>query len=482
MNRFAPAATCASATSPVFSFSGFRDGHAHPLFASRESQGPDLTQITDLTELLDVITAFLREHPQLEWLDCGSYSPDFAAENNLHRRLLDQVSTSIPIVVHCEDHHSIWVNSVALERAGVAEQAPKLKNASFDVDAQGLPTGIVREWDAMSLIYEHQPKPSLSEDLEAWDRAQETLLSKGIVAVQEAWIDPGMPEVFLAAAEQDNLKIRVNLAPRIDQNAWRESLVFAKQTRSAVRAVANPLLTANTVKIFIDGVFGSKTALLHGDYCDGTRASGLWNPAELAEMALAADSAGFQLHFHAIGDAAVSKALDVIELVSDINGPVDRRPVIAHAELISDPDVTRLKNLGVVVCQQPVWAEADADRAALRSVIGDELIARLYPLRSLVENGVITSFGSDWPVSDPAPLPGIRAATKFHLNPEQQISRTQAVAAYSVNVAYQLGQTHTLHEDLVVLSEDPTDIRSDLSSIQVLKVLVAGRLVWSASH
>jgi len=465
----------------VFTFTGFRDGHCHPLFASREGVGPSVDECQTPQQLLDVITAFLEENPGTEWLDCGSFDAEFATRHQLTRELLDTVPTGIPIVVHAADHHSIWVNSAALNVAGFDQLAPSLPHASFDVDANGRPTGIVREWDAMSLIYAHQPAPAMADDLAALERAQERLLSNGIVAVQEAWIDPGMPEVYLEAVAREQLKMRVNLAPRIDQNDWRSSLSFAKSTRSSVRASNSELLTCNTVKVFIDGVFGSETALLERPYCGGGHGSALWNEAELLEMALAADSAGFQLHFHALGDAAVSMALAAVEHLELCNGWVDRRPVIAHAELISQPDFARLRALGVVVCQQPVWAEP-ADATSLVAAIGQERVDALYPIASLTAAGVSLSFGSDWPVSDPNPLSGLAAATGNRSNASQVISRSQALAAYSTGTAFQLGQETQIFTDEVVLSADPTDPATDLSTIRVLNVKVAGRPVWTASH
>jgi predicted amidohydrolase YtcJ len=473
----------------VYSFSGFRDGHCHPLFAEREGVGPDISDCATVAEVVARIGAFLEENPDCTWVDCASYSPDLHASELAHFSQLDLASRSVPVVVHASDHHSIWVNSAALAVAGLTDAAPAIPNAEVEVDAAGRPTGVLREWDAMNLIYVHQPAPSLEDDLTSLERAQQRLLRAGVVAVQEAWIDPGMPEVYLAAVAQDRLRIRVNLATRVAPQNWREDLQFAKATRSAVRAAGSPLLTANTVKLFVDGVLSAETALLKDEYCHGGHGASLWEPAELAAAALATDSAGFQLHFHAIGDGAVSEALKAVEHVDKCNGFVDRRPVIAHAELIDPSDFAELRRYRIVVCQQPAWATAESVSPALAEALGRERLAGLYPIRSLIEERVSLSFGSDWPVSPPEPIPGIYAATRRMrangigepLNANQAISRTDALRAYSLGTAFQLGQEHSASEDEVVFDTNlETCTEAELLNARVLRVRVAGAEVFRA--
>lgn len=467
-----------------FSFSGFRDGHCHPLFAAREAAGPKLDHCTSVAQIQTELRKFRAENPTVTWIDCGSYEPNLAAAGRLLAVWLDEAVADIPVVVHASDHHTIWVNSAALATANLTNNVPVFKSASIDVDENGQATGVLREWDAMSLIYAHQPKPTLEDDLKTLESAQLQLLSRGIVAVQEAWIDEGMPEVYLAAAKLDSLKLRVDLAPRIAPDTWQRDLEFAIATRLAVTEANNELLTCNTVKIFVDGVFGSQTAFLNEPYCAGGHGSALWQQQELVELANKADAAGFQLHFHAIGDAAVSFALDALELAFQTASPRQRRPVIAHAELIASQDFTRLAKLGVIVCQQPAWIIRDDQWETTAAAIGTTRAEALYPLKTLLDSSVVLSFGSDWPVSQPNPLIGLRNATERGGNAhsgfglEQRLSRAQALHAYSEAVAYQLGQEFALNQDRVILDGDPTDETTDLTAVKVLAVEVAQRLVF----
>ena len=471
----------------TFSFSGFRDGHCHPLFAAREGVGPNLDDCTTVAAIQDRLREYRAANPAAIWIDCGSYEHTLAPDGRMLATWLDEAVDDIPVVVHASDHHTIWVNSAALAVAGLTDSAPTFKSASIDVDTDGKPTGVLREWDAMSVIYAHEPKPSIDSDVAAIERAQERILSHGIVAVQEAWIDPGMPEAYVAAVGRGVLKMRVNLAPRIAPDSWRKDLEQAKAARSLVRSAGSELLACNTVKIFIDGVFSSGTALLVEPYCAGGHGDAIWETEELHALALAADSAGFQLHFHAIGDAAVAMALDAIDHVDLSNGFVDRRPVIAHAELVGPTDMARMRRFGVIVCQQPAWIQRDEQFETTEAAIGSERAKLLYPIASLLRERVTVSFGSDWPVSDPNPLRGLENAVKrgsgTRTDPiaaHEAITPTKAVYAYSTAAAYQMGQELALEQDEVVLDTDITAADADISNAKVLTVRVAGNLVWSA--
>ncbi|MDT0478251.1 amidohydrolase family protein, partial [Streptomyces sp. DSM 41014] len=122
------------------------------------------------------------------------------------------------------------------------------------------------------------------------------------------------------------------------------------------------MLTAQTVKFFADGVVENETGALLEPYCSGLHSHGmqLWEGNALAEAAKRVDDLGLQIHIHAIGDAAVRQALDAIEYVARHNGPRDRRPVIAHAQLVDDADLGRFAELGVIPNMQPLWAQMDA--------------------------------------------------------------------------------------------------------------------------
>lgn len=451
-----------------FVMPAFRDGHCHPLFAGREHVGPDVTEASSLQEIADIIRVYAEAHPEVLWIDGAAYDRSIDAE--FHRSELDAIVADRPVVLHGADHHTLWVNTKALELAGLLDSVPKVSSGSVDVDADGVPTGVLREWEAMQLIMKQIPPLSLEQELDALDWAQRTLLEAGVVEVQDAWIDPGMTEVYLESARRGRLKVKTNLAFRADPATWRVDFEYFEEMRNAVIELNNPSLKANAVKFFVDGVLGSSTASVVEPYVAGpaahTHGEQVWNFNELHSAASAANARGYQLHLHAIGDAAVRTALDLIEKI----GPV-LPAVIAHTELVTDSDLIRFAELNVTANFEPLWAREDGQLLTCVPQLGRDRLDTMYRMRDMVNAGARISFGSDWPVSSPTPLLGVATAVNRSLPggeswmKEQALTVREALTAYTSGVAAQFarpGLTGTLEDDqpaeFVVLSGNPFDL------------------------
>lgn len=451
-----------------FVMPAFRDGHCHPLFAGREHVGPDVTEASSLQEIADIIRVYAEAHPEVLWIDGAAYDRSIDAE--FHRSELDAIVADRPVVLHGADHHTLWVNTKALELAGLLDSVPKVSSGSVDVDADGVPTGVLREWEAMQLIMKQIPPLSLDQELDALDWAQRTLLEAGVVEVQDAWIDPGMTEVYLESARRGRLKVKTNLAFRADPATWRVDFEYFEEMRNAVIELNNPSLKANAVKFFVDGVLGSSTASVVEPYVAGpaahTHGEQVWNFNELHSAASAANARGYQLHLHAIGDAAVRTALDLIEKI----GPV-LPAVIAHTELVTDSDLIRFAELNVTANFEPLWAREDGQLLTCVPQLGRDRLDTMYRMRDMVNAGARISFGSDWPVSSPTPLLGVATAVNRSLPggeswmKEQALTVREALTAYTSGVAAQFarpGLTGTLEDDqpaeFVVLSGNPFDL------------------------
>lgn len=451
-----------------FVMPAFRDGHCHPLFAGREHVGPDVTEASSLQEIADIIRVYAEAHPEVLWIDGAAYDRSIDAE--FHRSELDAIVADRPIVLHGADHHTLWVNTKALELAGLLDSVPKVSSGSVDVDADGVPTGVLREWEAMQLIMKQIPPLSLDQELDALDWAQRTLLEAGVVEVQDAWIDPGMTEVYLESARRGRLKVKTNLAFRADPATWRVDFEYFEEMRNAVIELNNPSLKANAVKFFVDGVLGSSTASVVEPYVAGpaahTHGEQVWNFNELHSAASAANARGYQLHLHAIGDAAVRTALDLIEKI----GPV-LPAVIAHTELVTDSDLIRFAELNVTANFEPLWAREDGQLLTCVPQLGRDRLDTMYRMRDMVNAGARISFGSDWPVSSPTPLLGVATAVNRSLPggeswmKEQALTVREALTAYTSGVAAQFarpGLTGTLEDDqpaeFIVLSGNPFDL------------------------
>ena len=480
---------------------GFRDGHAHPLFAARESLGLDITGLSSIAEIQGRLREYLVSHPSIDWVDAAVYDRGLTAGRELEAaKLLDAVSATTPIVLHADDHHTLWVNSAALSVAGlttpdmVSNAQQVISHGGIDVDASGYATGILREWEAMRLVLDKAPVPTLDDDLRAIDLAQGLLARHGLVAVQEAWIDRGMAEVYLESVAQGRLKMRTDLAFRFAPGQWREDLEYFKATRDSVVATKSTLLTANSAKFFADGVFGSSTAFVHESYLPvGTKSShhgeAVWTRAELFEATRAAVRDGFALHIHAIGDAGVSMALDAIE---QAGAPANC--VIAHTELVRSGDFARFAALGVTANFEPFWAQRNSMLLSCAPQLGEERLDRMYEMRTAKEAGVSVSFGSDWPVSSFVPLEGIQVATtrtpigsqEAAWVPEQTLTAREAFEAYSAGTAAQMGDLNAgLLEpgrlaDFIVLNRDPFDCPlNELAAIEVMATYSFGEPIFS---
>ena len=298
--------------------------------------------------------------------------------------------------------------------------------------------------------------------------------STGITWVQDAWVEPKDVDLWLDALDAGLLSFRADLALWADPNSWREQLEPMLQARARVEAGGvrdgRRVLSATTVKFFADGVIESGTAAMLEPYCDCPHSKGLpnWQPEELAEAVAAVDAAGFTPHIHAIGDGAVRMALDAIEHAVRVNGRRDSRPTIAHTQIVSDADLPRFVELGVIANFEPYWAKYDAWQTELSAPrLGPERTDRQYMIRTILDTGAPVSFGSDWPVTTQAPLEGLAVAVHRSMPdgepwvPEQRITVEEALAAYTSGVAFQAKDPRggTLRPgaraDLVLLAADP---------------------------
>ena len=421
----------------------FRDAHSHPLFAGREAQGLDITSLHNIPKLGNALAQHRAANPSLTWLDAAVY--DRSMTGSQTRQTLDNYVSEIPVVLHADDHHTLWVNTKALEVAGLMNSSlPSLSAGRIDVDDQGVPTGILREWPAMSLVMDLAPANSLQEDIEALLWAEQQLIQAGIVECQDAWIDRGMAEVYLEAAKQGLLKLDYSLAFRADVEKFTSDFDYFLKLRQELDEHKN--LKGQAIKFFVDGVFGSATASVSEPYLSSQNFGELnWNREELVSAISLSHANGFQVHIHAIGDAGVAFALDCIVAASA--RPKGLNPVIAHAELTNPELRSRAKELDVNLCMQPFWAQNNGMLLSCRDHLGDSRLHSLYAIKDMIETGLNVSFSSDWPVSTPSVMQGITVAVfrqsaidmPIH-NPAQAITLEQAIDAYTSSACKLLGK------------------------------------------
>lgn len=480
-----------------FLMPSFGDGHAHPMFGGLEADGPDVRSCRSVEEIVAEVRRYAEAHPELEWITGASYDGSLAEQGLFDARWLDDAVADRPVLLRAWDYHTVWVNSRALELAGIDAATPEPELGEIPRREDGTPLGTLREWGAVDLVTAVMPPRSVEAGVRALERAGRYYLERGVTWVQDAWVEPADLDVYLAAAASGALPLRFNLALYADPRRFLRDLPEMAMARDRVAAAGSPLLTANTIKFFADGVVENETGALLEPYCSGLHSHGMsvWGAERLAEAVRAADAAGFQVHVHAIGDAAVRQALDAIERAIDANGPRDRRPVIAHAQLIDDADLARFAELGVIANMQPLWAQLDALMTVLTVPrLGRERSDRQYRMRSLAGTGATLAFGSDWPVSSGDPRDGLAIAASRRTvdgepaggwTPHEIVPIEAALGAYTSAVAHQAFADHAAapwgrivpgaSADLVRLARDPRTVDPhDLPAVAVRETYLAG--------
>ncbi|GFM16310.1 MULTISPECIES: amidohydrolase [Mycobacteriaceae] len=490
-----------------FLMPSFGDGHAHPLYGGLEAVGPAVRACGSVDEIVTAVRRYADAHPDDEWIVGASYDGSLAPNGLFDARWLDAAVPDRPVVLRAWDYHTLWCNSAALQRAGITADTPDPPLGEIPHREDGSVLGTLREWGATDLMMRVMPARDEQVRIAALGTAADYYAARGVTWVQDAWVEPADVETYAAAARQGALRMRFNLALYADPRHFDEQVTqFAEQRRRA-DAAGNELLTAHTVKFFADGVVENETGALLAPYCSGlhshsgdNRGMRNWEGDALAEAACRVDELGLQIHIHAIGDAAVRQALDAIDEVVRRNGPRDRRPVIAHAQLVDDTDIDRFARLGVIPNMQPLWAQLDSLMTVLTIPrLGQERADRQYRIATLQRSGAALSFGSDWPVSSGAPLDGIAVAVSRRTadgepeggwTPQEILPVEQALSAYTAAVAAQAFAENRWGRilpgaaaDLVWLDRDPRRTAPlELPHIGVRATYLQGEPVYEADN
>jgi len=470
----------------------FGDGHAHPLFAGREASGPAITGLTSIQEIQAELLRYAKENP-LGWIVGGAYEAALIDGGDFDAQWIDQVVRDRPVLLHAVDHHTIWVNTKALEIAGITAQTIDPVGGSIARRSDGSPKGTLREPAAINLVLSKVPPRTMDQEVDALGYASRKYLASGVTFATDSWLVEGMAEIYLAALNRGVLQIDMNLAFLVTPEQWREESERIINERALFKGINE--INASAVKFLADGALSSGTAALIDEYDDQPGYSGIkiWSDEELNDALQHFDLLKFQVHIHAIGDAAVRQALDAIEVMQDKNPVWDRRPVIVHAQLISEIDLPRFAQLGVIANLQPLWMHLDPmNKELIAPRIGTRNDLQ-YRVRDMVEAGVTIAFGSDWPVTSENPL--LALAVPVHRSKpgssdpawssEQSIELEQSWAFYTSAVAYQNFRENDLGKceigamaDFIILSKSPFELSPrEVHTITIDAIYKAGKKI-----
>ena len=357
------------------------------------------------------------------------------------RQVLDSIIADRPLALICFDHHTVWANTRALQAGGLLHGASLTPGNEIVMGKDGLATGELREAAAfapllnltatggrewLGMVTGENPVPPATAaerliDQNFMKRGLEYCASLGITSIHNMDGNWYQLELLKALMDKNELIARVEV-PFHQKNFFETSRVDeAVEMREQYQG---DMLHSGRVKIFMDGVLESMTALMLDDYpgFQGERGAPLFTAAQFNEVATRADKHGLQISVHAIGDGGVRRTLDGYEAARKANGPRDSRHRIEHIELIDKADIPRLKQLGVIASLQPIVGLGVPGNPLepCRSRLGDKL-PQAYAWQTLRETGATVAFSSDWPVSPLDPFLGIQSAmTSVPLSPESK--------------------------------------------------------------
>jgi predicted amidohydrolase YtcJ len=428
---------------------GFIDAHVHPVLAGIELLQCGLHDLPESRDAyIDAIREYANAHPELEWVTGSGWGMAAFPGGTPSREDLDAAVADRPAFFQNRDGHGAWVNTRALELAGVTSTTEDPADGRIERAADGAPQGTLHE-GAMVLVERLLPETTVDEVVEGLGLAQAYLHRLGITAWQDAWVDAQGIEAYRRFARSGQLTGRVVAAQwwQRDRGADQIAGLIEERARSSIGR-----LTAGTVKIMLDGVIENFTASVLEPYLDGhghsttNRGLDFVDPEALKGYVTELDRLGFQVHFHALGDRAVRQGLDAVEAARKANGMTDTRPHLAHLQIVDPADWPRFAALGAGANFQPLWARNEAQLTELTiRFLPRERAGLLYPFASLARAGARLVGGSDWMVSTPNVMQQVEVAVRRidpdHREreaflPNERIDLATALRAYTMGGAW----------------------------------------------
>ena len=472
-----------------FIMPGFNDAHTHLGGAGRDKLALDLKGTDSIEELQQRLRAAVAKHKPGDWIVGSGWDQTRWPERRFpNRQDLDAAAPDNPVfLVHISGHVGV-ANSMALKRTEILPETKNPTGGEVERDADGNPTGMLKEGSAMEFVEQKIPEATAQERRQGIELVLQELAMNGVTSAQDnsAWED------FLV---YHDLKEEKKLTVRITEWLPFMAPLNELQNMRSEGGTTDPWLKTGALKMVTDGALGSRTAAMLEPYSDDQDAKGIMTiePEKLKAMALDRDKLGFQLAFHAIGDRANRVALDVFESVLRVNGTRDRRDRIEHAQVVAPQDIPRFGQLKVIASMQPSHQTNDMRWAEQR--LGPERIKGAYAWNSLQAAGAVLAFGTDYDVEPINPFRGLYACVTREAaeggpagswQPQEKLPLDNCIRAYTSGSAYaqfEEGKKGELkvgeYADFIVLSQDITKATpKELLETQVLQTVVGGRTVY----
>ena len=484
----------------------FFEAHAHAeLGGIGKLYQVELYDGKSMQDYEQIVSNFVAEHKDLKILRGSGWGNGYTPKNGPTKDVLDRISKDIPIVLTSQDYHSIWVNSKAMEVAGVNADTPDVEGGVIERDpVTKEPTGTFRE-KAQELILSKLPDYTIEEYKNGILAYQDEALSYGVTSIFNPMLNMNSDgkNLFTALNELDKSgDLKLNYFSGYQVLSESDPISNLNVIADLKKQANGNKFKLTTVKLFADGVVEGKTAYLLEDYTSdpGFRSVGLWEQDFMNEVCLKAEELGLQIHIHSIGDAAARLSVNALDYVQKQTGATNKRHAITHLQLVHKDDIKRMGKLNIVAVANPYWFfKEDGYYYELELPYLGERAEHEYPMKDLFDAGCVVSLASDYPVTvPPRPLDGIQVgATRMNLEGEadsllgadQIVSVEQMMDSATINGAYQnfaegsLGSIKVGKKaDFIILDNNILEINPlDITKTKVLKTYSDGKLVYEAA-
>lgn len=472
---------------------GLIDAHAHVMNLGIRELDLDITGLRTLEETQERIREFAEEFPEREWITGRGWNQVLWEENEFPTAAdIDLVVSDRPVYLTRVDGHAAWVNTKALEMAGIDRDTPDVQGGSIIRDQSGNATGILVD-RSMGSVRNLIPDRSEEEIELALELAINEMKRLGITSVHDASTDQDEWNLYKKFADEGRLHTRIYA-----MIAGTGSIFDEMASNGPVHSYADDLLSLRSVKISADGALGSRGAAMLEDYHDDPGNKGLlfFDQDELNGMLLKGASQGFQMNVHAIGDAANRQLLNAYQFINEELGTDSQRLLrhrVEHAQVVALDDIPRFTELNLIASMQPTHATSDMNMAEDR--VGPDRILGAYAWQSFLDQGTVIAAGSDFPVEEVNPFYGLYSAITRQDHDgmpsggwysEQRMSRIEALRAFTLDAAYSAHQEEKLGTlekgkwaDFIIIDRDFFEVdASEIWQTRVLETWVAGDRVY----
>ena len=459
---------------------GFIDTHIHIADFGRTLTWLDLKNVDSIQTIQDKITQKAQTTPKGKWILGSGWNQDNLKEKRTPTKQdLDETSSNNPVILYHQLGRTCTANTKALEIAGITKETISPKDGTIDKNPQtGEPTGILHG-NATDLIWNKIPPPTEQETLEATRQACQKIIEAGITTAH--WIICTTTELSIAQklTKENNTPLRIY---KIITANLLETLPNPEPTQSTNH---NPP-KIDAVLIFADGYLASQTAALNEPYTDNSTNRGtlLYTQDELNRLVTKIHKANLQVIIHATGDKTVDAALKALENIptNDFSNKKPHR--LEQAAILNKQLIQRIKKQNLTISIQPKVIESEFSVWSATEHLGSKRAKLLFPIKTLLNKGILVVGGSDCPMEPLNPLTGIQSTVTRKFFPNERITIDDALRLYTVNAAYATSEENlkgSIEEgklgDLTVLSNDPTSTSSDkLANIKAKLTIIGGKI------